>query len=88
MKKALEEPDQPSTKISARSGVRGKVGSWSLQCDVALGLQYGQFESHSLSEKTAISYSDVSSVPSKGSLSGATLFPAGTTKLSELPNAL
>jgi hypothetical protein len=42
------------------------------KCEVASGLQYGQSWSHDLSEKTAISRSDVSSVPEKGRLSEAT----------------
>ena len=76
MKKAFDEPDQPSANV--RSGQHlGK--QLNMQCEVAFGLQYGQPASHSLSERTTISVSEVRSVPSKGTLSAATLSPCGAT---------
>jgi hypothetical protein len=50
-----------------------------VQCEVAFGRQYVQSSSHSLSERTTSSLSEVSSVPSKGRLSDATVRPFGVT---------
>jgi hypothetical protein len=57
----------------------GERGRGDVQCEVASGRQYAQSSSHSLSERIMSSLSEVSSVPSNGRLSAATVRPFGVT---------